>query len=604
MSSVDKHNLVLAVAIALVGVTLLVVVPLGLYCHQRYRRRQQTIPPFEHLEAQSKERHPSMMYQSIPLPKLKLDDMGTVFNPISIGFNGTIGTPPSLHLNEGYTLPTSIATAPCSGRHDAIHLAVEGNSDQPTRTRGGILAFPLPTTATDIHLYLENQKRFRVPTQTSLVSRQVVPIPTNTSGIPNATIMSTPRFCDTRSTRSLQIAPRSDLDLSQTRNKISTSQTFPLYSSIVATALKAPVSYATTGSASDTPDSTIVSSLSVVKLQSLVRKSPLASIHAAEGSKETRPTTHSYRAWLTNLPQPTWTTLEPQVTPGKEVKTVTQHKRKNPLSNKVVLDNDQEESCQEHGGQPHGDESSTGVDKQNTISPPQPQQLDTKCDKPSVPQVDIGEKPPNTSTTATPAIPSKFQFQSFESLYLHNVQGCFVPSTKIGDKCKEQHAPVFSFSFDTEGPNLDFHLNFGVKEGSEITTIPSGKRDAGKHSKPPKFFETLACASPSTLAVQSGLDEKGPKLSGPIAFSPPPTKSEREENLEAATVYTPKTHTPRVPSHSSSGSSSASILSWVPIRDPLTPRFNHLRAVLEGNTKGLDEASLQWPPGVKIVPGG
>jgi hypothetical protein len=182
-----------------------------------------------------------------------------------------------------------------------------------------------------------------------------------------------------------------------------------------------------------------------------------------------------------------------------------------------------------------------------------------------------------------------------------------VPSTKIGDKCKEQHAPVFDFSFDTEGPNLDFHLNVGVKEGFEITTIFPGKRDAGKPLKPAKFFKTLAHASPSTLGMKSGLEEK---VSGPMTFSPPPIKSEGEKNLEGrkytATVYTPKTHTPRAPSHSSSGSSSssASILSWLPIRDPLTPRFNHLRAVLEGNTKGLDEALPQWPPGVKIVPGG
>jgi hypothetical protein len=607
-SSMDKHNLVLAVVIALVGVTLLVVVPLGLYCHQRYRRRQQTIPPFEHLEAQSKEQHPSMTYQSTPPPKLKLDDMGTVFNPISIEFIGkTLATPPSLHLNERYTLPTSIITPPYSGHHDNIHLAVEGDSEQPMRTRGEILAFPLPTAATEVHLYLENQKRFRVLTQTSLVSRQVVPIPTNTSGIPNATMMPTRRFCDTRST-SLQITHRSDFELYQTQNKISISQTFPAYSSIAATGLKAPISNVKTGSAFDTPDNTIVSSSSVDKLQSVVRKShslPLASIHADEGFKETKPTTHSYRAWLTNLPQPTWTTLEPQVTPGKEVKTVTRHKRKNPRSNKLVLDNDQKESRQEHGAQPHGDESNTEVGMQNTVSPPQPQHLDTKCDKPSEPQVDIGEKPSNTPTTATPAIPSKIQFQPFESLYLHNAQGCFVPSTTIGDKCKEQNAPVFDFSFDTEGPDLDFHLNFGVNKGSEITTIPPGKRDAGTHLKPAKLFETLAYASPFTLEMKSGLEEKGP-----MAVAPPPTKSEGEGNLErrkyAATVYTPKTHTQRAPSHSSSGSSSssASILSWLPIRDPLTPRFNHLRAVLEGNTKELDNALPQWPPGVKDVPGG
>jgi len=68
-------------------------------------------------------------------------------------------------------------------------------------------------------------------------------------------------------------------------------------------------------------------------------------------------------------------------------------------------------------------------------------------------------------------------------------------------------------------------------------------------------------------------------------------------------VHAPKGHMPRAhSSHSSSGSSSSSgsMLSWLPTREPLTPRFNHLLTVLEGNAKRLEEVLPQWPPEVKI----
>jgi hypothetical protein len=79
------------------------------------------------------------------------------------------------------------------------------------------------------------------------------------------------------------------------------------------------MSYAKAMPTDDILDSTFTPSLSVITLWSLVSETHtllLASIHAAGGFKGTRPTTHSYRAWLTNLPQPTWTTVE---TPGRVV---------------------------------------------------------------------------------------------------------------------------------------------------------------------------------------------------------------------------------------------------------------------------------------------
>jgi hypothetical protein len=388
------------------------------------------------------------------------------------------------------------------------------------------------------------------------------------------------------------------------------------------------MSYAKAVPADDILDSTLAPSL--------------ASIHAAGGFKGTRPTTHSYRAWLTNLPQPTWTTVEP---PGRKVKTVTQRKGQHPALNEVLVDNDVEERRWVHGNQPHEAVSSTGPD---IVSLPQPQQekrdvRSVRSNRLIVPQEDTGKKTPNASTIATPAVTlvSKIEFQPFKSLYLHNAQapssnagvdqGCLptadvsksgsrdyssifkAPSTKIGNERKE-HAlelGLFDFSFDTDGPNLDFHLDFGVKEGFEITTIPLGKGDAEKSSKAVRIFETLVYASPSMVEAKNGPKEKGSKLSEPVTCSSPlPSNKEAEEDLEGR-KYTLKVHTPKAPSHSSSessssesSSSSTSILSWLPIREPLTPRFNHLRAVLEGNTKGWEETLPQWPPGVKIGSGG
>jgi hypothetical protein len=170
---------------------------------------------------------------------------------------------------------------------------------------------------------------------------------------------------------------------------------------------------------------------------------------------------------------------------------------------------------------------------------------------------------------------------------------------------------LLDFSFDTEGPNLDFHSDFGVKLGLEIKTISLGNTNTKKAMtepllKPAGLLETLAYESPSIVEAKYDSEEMSLKLSEPVALvSPlPPTANQGTEgDLRKCTpkVHTPKVHLTRAPSsRSSSGSSSssASILSWLPIREPLTPRFNHLRA------EGPEEALPQWPPGVKIWGGG
>jgi hypothetical protein len=398
------------------------------------------------------------------------------------------------------------------------------------------------------------------------------------------------------------------------------------------------------------PVSTTASSLTTITPQSPVGEpdsSSTAPVYVAEGPNETRPTTHSYRAWMTNLPQRTRTTVEIRVESNKteEVKAMTQHRQKSPLSKEVLMGDDLEENRQDRGGQPNEAESNVGAD---TTSPSlsQDKMRDKGRDKLDVAQMDTGEKTFTVPTPAVPATVSTTQSQPSESLYHHNAQAFLsttgvqpvsppaparhdssrsieshhpskAPLKKISDRHEVKHAPELGsldFSFDKDGPSLDFHLDFDVKLGLEIKTIAMGEVSAdkavSKSSKPVAFLETLSYTSPTIMKYAPKAMRL--KLSQSVAFaSPEPSNKDAGEDVGERkcnpNVHTPKLYVPKASSsHSSSGSNSSSVsmLSWLLIREPLTPRFNHLRAVLEGNTKEPEEALPQWPPGTKNDPCG
>jgi hypothetical protein len=498
-------------------------------------------------------------------------------------------------------------------------MGVKGNSDQ--RNHDEILAFPLPTASTDFQWYLERQKI------EELFNGQIAPITINKHDTPDATMILAPPLSNTshygsqtRSKTSFRISHRSILQGSRAHTQISPNQTFPISPLTTAAAHKAPGSSA--------------KAISTTTVASLVDERASMSNLDNECSKGSRLTTHSYRAWLTNLPQPAWTEVETIIKTNHR-----RHGRISPLPNEVLSANILEEYHWEQERRRHDAESSGDV--QNIQSPPQDER---QIDKPCL-QTDTHGKSSHTPTGPTPDISVKtpnIQFQPFEWPHLYKAQSHLSaavvhevsqptpifqdlpksphtvmwdrPSDKIRDRRKEKDAPelLFNFSFDTEGPNLDFHLDFDIQRDLSINTANEGETMT-KHMR---AFKYLAYASPSTAEVACDL-EKGESTISEMTISLLPASNKgTERDLEGQThtptaleqkLHTPKMHIPKAPSfHSSSGSSvsSASMLSWLPIREPLTPRFKYLRAVLEGNSKGQEEGLSHWPPEVRIERGG
>jgi hypothetical protein len=638
MSSIAKHNLQLAAAIALAGITLLIVLVSGLYYYHRYRRRQQTIPLFEHLETQSQKPHLSIMFHRTPLlPKLELDDMGTAFEPISLKYdNKSTTVPPLLHLSKMYTLPTYLPGSPDARYESTVHLAAAGGVVRRQSGCGDILAFPLPTASTDVRLYLAKQERSMERTHNNLFGRQVAAM-MDTSSISTEPIrllsMASVDDCGIGFSPSMQILPQCS-----SQKQIPASQTCPARSLIIATPLKAILSCPKITSSTDFPDCTTLLPLSTgIAPESSVGEHELSlpvSTDDATDSKGMRPTTHSYRVWLTNLPRPARTTADMQVDLNKRrvMKTAMWRKLKSPVSNEVLVGDEHEGQSREVGS--NGGVATHGKQEEE--------------EELQVPHMSTAEGIAHTSTTAThdvPLIVTDIQFQPFHAQTFSSIAdiqsatpapACKDASESIGphfpsisnrtpiqiqNESQEQPAlglSLFDFVFDTESPNLDFHLDFAVRLNLGVGMVAINKANAervmNKPLQPAMSFETVAYRSPPILEAMSDSDELSLKRSEPMALVPPlpSTRGDLGEMKCTAKMYTPRiprseVHKPRAPSsHSSSGSSSssASMLSWLPIREPLTPRFNHLRAVLEGNTNGLEEALPQWPPGVKIVQGG
>lgn len=320
----------------------------------------------------------------------------------------------------------------------------------------------------------------------------------------------------------------------------------------------------------------------------------------AAGCPNQRPTTHHYHAWLKNVPKPVWL---PDGISSVDERSSTSDEDTLQVSggqgHRVELI-EASNQAPRPGGKPGIAHAKGAIAKTECVIAIE------KVTEMGIFRAESRPYPPPLQPHAHLRKTRKSQPRSSE-----NAIPCLPPlddptvSSKVGSTTAEDPPSLdgTSFSFDTKVPDLEFTLQFVTRMDTNVEIVKRtsggvalGSRDAENRCHAPKeeFLEhsepSITTEKPTSsslrLRVSPAITDKSPGPYGPTHGAP-------QQQL-----YTPvlqETKCASLHSASRSDASSASMLSWLPIRDPLTPRFNHLREVLEGN-RGMNDAHAHWPP--------
>lgn len=598
MAPARKPNAGLIVGVALAAaLSVLLVTAFALLYFCRWLcvgERRKVVPLFEQLEIQTKEWRSLVDYHTTPLPKLELED--TLFIPIGIDDQFTMTTPRQVHSSKERTARLGNTVT------DTVRFSGAGRLS-PEVTRSQILAFPLPlavASANDPKIPKRTRgrtsSRYDAHSSSSLMATAARRIPCIQGRSP---AIARP------DTIGLPPGERSHKTPIFTANPSTTNPTF----------YRNGISVFQTVSACSTPSIPLKATLSYSLSSSVTPKATFSREVTAYKTKDIEPTANYQIRSATSPQLVRMSGMSIGLLAGE-----------NPFPHaSLIVDCLAKEMLPANVDLSSSPKTILGID--NLAGSQTSSNTSALI---SLPEQVNKEEVQGKRVIVTPTIPTTLhptiESHPFKSLYIHNVgdgplnDGSWLatpghasvqenPRSKSNGQQKlslagrqivnEDLADCGSLAFDMEVPILDFNLNFNMPIGLELGCVAIFP--VSSLTKHPELSQDMGQIMPSEYHLGETILKlsDSPDFKEALCTYMPADEHKSPERLKYMETAKPKSY------HSSSGSiaSSISMLSCLHIREPLTPRFNHLRAVLEGNVDGVKDALPPWPLGIK-TPGG